>query len=33
VAVPSGDDAADDRAIWPNAANPITSLIVDTDSN
>ena len=31
VAVKSGDDAADDPAIWRNAANPAASLIVGTD--
>lgn len=31
VAVKSGDDAADDPAIWRNAANPQASLIVGTD--
>ena len=31
VAVKSGDDAADDPAIWRNAANPADSLIVGTD--
>lgn len=30
-AVKSGDDAADDPAIWRNAANPAASLIVGTD--
>jgi len=31
VAVKSGDDAADDPAIWRNAANPAASLIVGAD--
>lgn len=31
VAVKSGDDAADDSAIWRNPANPAASLIVGTD--
>lgn len=31
AAVKSGDDAADDPAIWRNAANPAASLIVGTD--
>ena len=31
VAVKSDDDAADDPAIWRNAANPAASLIVGTD--
>ena len=31
VAVRSADDAADDPAIWRNAANPAASLIVGTD--
>lgn len=31
VAVKNGDDAADDPAIWRNAANPAASLIVGTD--
>lgn len=31
VAVKSGDDAADDPAIWHHAANPAASLIVGTD--
>lgn len=31
AAVRSGDDAADDPAIWRNAANPAASLIVGTD--
>ena len=31
VAVKSGDDAADDPAIWRNAADPAASLIVGTD--
>lgn len=31
VAVRSSDDAADDPAIWRNAANPAASLIVGTD--
>lgn len=31
AAVANGDDAADDPAIWRNAANPAASLIVGTD--
>lgn len=31
VAVKSGDDAADDPAVWRNPANPAASLIVGTD--